>query len=96
MRDNRQSRDRLGNSVDERKPSKVHDQISHPIDPGLRDSGDALHELTERAIEVFGDERVALDWLNTPHPLLQNGKPVDSARRVVEDLLIRIEHGIFS
>jgi len=51
-----------------------------------------------RAREVFGNDTVALDWLQESHPIL--GVPIvtiqtrDGLRRV-EEMLHRADHGIF-
>jgi putative toxin-antitoxin system antitoxin component (TIGR02293 family) len=58
--------------------------------------------LLGRAIELFdGDNQAAHEWLLTPQPALGNETPVTVARtelgaREVENLIGRIEHGVFS
>jgi len=58
--------------------------------------------LLGRAIELFdGDSQAAREWLLTPQPALGNETPVTVARtelgaREVENLIGRIEHGVFS
>ena len=58
--------------------------------------------LLGRAIELFdGDSQPAREWLLTPQPALGNETPVTVARtelgaREVENLIGRIEHGVFS
>jgi putative toxin-antitoxin system antitoxin component (TIGR02293 family) len=55
-----------------------------------------------RAIELFdGDREAAVDWLKTPQRALAGIAPLDIARtevgaREVENLIGRIEHGVFS
>jgi len=55
-----------------------------------------------RAIELFdGDRDAAVDWLKTPQRALGGIPPLDVARtevgaREVENLIGRIEHGVFS
>jgi putative toxin-antitoxin system antitoxin component (TIGR02293 family) len=53
------------------------------------------------AIEVFDDEDKAADWLRRPNRALQHNVPMElliteSGARLVETVLARIEHGIFS
>ncbi|MBV9503828.1 MAG: DUF2384 domain-containing protein [Acidobacteriia bacterium] len=59
--------------------------------------------IRNRAVEIFGDESKARSWLNmprdlfggsTPEKLIESGNP-DEQRRVLE-ILIRIDHGVFS
>ena len=56
-----------------------------------------------RALEVFGDEARAQDWMNTSRPifegrspqeLISTGNPLE-LRRVLE-VLLRIDYGVFS
>ena len=55
-----------------------------------------------RAIELFdGDREAAAEWLKTPQRALAGIAPLDVARtevgaRDVENLIGRIEHGVFS
>jgi uncharacterized protein (DUF2384 family) len=57
-------------------------------------------DLKSRAAEVFADAAVAGDWLNTSNSLLGGQTPhqaFDSGEEDrVEELLTRIEYGIFS
>ena len=56
----------------------------------------------ERAVDLFeGDAPAATRWLRTPQPGLGNRTPLDLAStdigaREVEDLIGRLEHGVFS
>ena len=56
----------------------------------------------EQAVELFeGDVDAARRWLTTPHKELGNHAPLDFARteigaREVEDLIGRLEHGVFT
>jgi putative toxin-antitoxin system antitoxin component (TIGR02293 family) len=52
------------------------------------------------AQRVFGDAEVAHDWLLTPNPALGHEIPLrlvrtSSGARVVENVLLRIEHGVY-
>ena len=57
--------------------------------------------LLDKAKDVFGDAEAARQWLMQPQTGLGNARPVDFARteigaREVENLLGRIEHGVYS
>ncbi len=57
--------------------------------------------LYDRAVEVLGGQEVARQWFVTPLTALGNVSPLDYAdtepgAREVEDLLGRIEYGVFS
>jgi putative toxin-antitoxin system antitoxin component (TIGR02293 family) len=58
--------------------------------------------LFEKAVALFeGDKRAALNWLQSPQPGLGGYRPFDFAKteigaRAVEDLIGRLEHGVFS
>jgi len=58
-------------------------------------------QLVKKAAEVFGNADAARDWLTHAQPGLGNAKPVEFARteigaREVENLLGRIEYGVYS
>ena len=57
--------------------------------------------LLKRAQDVFGNAAAAREWLTHSQPGLGNAKPVDFAKteigaREVENLLGRIEYGVYS
>jgi putative toxin-antitoxin system antitoxin component (TIGR02293 family) len=57
--------------------------------------------LVNKAEEVFGDSTAAREWLTHPQPGLGNVRPVEFAKteigaREVENLLGRIEYGVYS
>jgi putative toxin-antitoxin system antitoxin component (TIGR02293 family) len=57
-------------------------------------------DVIARAIEVLGSKERALAWLRSPVPGLGDKRPLDvidtaEGRREVEDILGRIEHGVF-
>jgi putative toxin-antitoxin system antitoxin component (TIGR02293 family) len=57
--------------------------------------------LMAHALDTFGDERKARSWLTTPNPVLDDREPFDLAQtpegaRRVEEILTRIDYGIFS
>ena len=55
-----------------------------------------------RALELFeGDRDGAVEWLTTPKPALGGASPIDVAKtdlgsREVENLIGRLEHGVYS
>jgi putative toxin-antitoxin system antitoxin component (TIGR02293 family) len=61
-----------------------------------------LSMIVDKAIALFeGDTTAAIQWLQTPQPALAERQPLDFARtevgaREVEDLIGRLEHGVFS
>lgn len=61
-----------------------------------------LSAVFENALELFdGDRSEALTWLASPKRELENQTPLDYARtevgaREVENLIGRLEHGVFS
>jgi putative toxin-antitoxin system antitoxin component (TIGR02293 family) len=57
--------------------------------------------LFDRAVEVLGDKEAAREWFKTPLRALAGQSPLEYAdtepgAREVEDLLGRVEHGVFS
>lgn len=62
-----------------------------------------LARVYAEAVELFGGERPALDWLNTPQAYIPGEAPVtpmwlaarDSGARLVESLMRRTAYGIF-
>lgn len=59
-----------------------------------------VQRLFEKAIEVFEDRAAAQSWFNSPQLALGGKGPLDYAdtelgAREVENLLSRIEHGVF-
>jgi putative toxin-antitoxin system antitoxin component (TIGR02293 family) len=61
-----------------------------------------ISNLFEKAVQMFdGDVEPAVQWLTTPKKYLENEAPLRYARtelgaREVENLLGRLEHGVFS
>jgi putative toxin-antitoxin system antitoxin component (TIGR02293 family) len=61
-----------------------------------------ISSVFERALELFeGDVQRARRWLSTPSKELDGTSPLDFARteigaREVEDLIGRLEHGVFT
>jgi putative toxin-antitoxin system antitoxin component (TIGR02293 family) len=61
----------------------------------------STEKVREQAIETFGDAALAERWLQRPTTALGGMKPVDRlvdepGRRLVLDLLLRINHGLAS
>ena len=59
-----------------------------------------LQRLFEKALDVFEDRAAAQSWFNSPQLALGGKTPLDYAdtelgAREVENLLNRIEHGVF-
>ena len=57
--------------------------------------------IMSRIEEVFSDKDIALDWANSPNLALSGDKPIevldtDAGVERVEEILINIEHGIYS
>lgn len=57
-------------------------------------------ELFQKAISVFGGEDEAVKWFKEPNRALKDNRPIDLlkddiGRKLVEDILGRIEHGIY-
>ncbi len=58
-------------------------------------------EIVARATSIFGDGRTATNWLKKPNRALGNERPIMLltdiiGKKLVEDLLGRIKHGIYS
>lgn len=58
--------------------------------------------LKDAAVEMMdGDDKMAIEWLHTPLMILHWGTPLIHAKtemgaRTVEDMIVRIQHGVFS
>lgn len=60
-----------------------------------------IERLIDFATAVFGDKEKAHLWLRTPNSSLENESPFDliyneTGRRMIETILGRIQHGIYS
>lgn len=77
-------------------------QKSGLLSPEESDRVYRLHRITKAALDFFeGDVSAAHQWLETPADALDGSKPVDllindAGVKCVEDLLIRLEHGVFT
>jgi putative toxin-antitoxin system antitoxin component (TIGR02293 family) len=68
------------------------------LENSLADTG--LADVVARAVEVLGSRPRALAWLRTPVAGLDGKTPLEAmaaagGRQQVEDILGRIEHGVF-
>lgn len=73
----------------------------HRLNPEESERIAMIERLVDFAEVVFGDKHKAHLWLRTMNPSLENKRPFDlihteSGRRLVETLLGRIQHGIYS
>jgi putative toxin-antitoxin system antitoxin component (TIGR02293 family) len=55
--------------------------------------------ISVHAGEVFANQEKAIHWLLSPNPSLEGKTPLEAAQseqgyREVEDILVRIEHGV--
>ena len=60
-----------------------------------------VSDITRKAIEVFGDKEKAEAWILEPCHALGGQRPADmldtvNGQRQVEEILVGIEHGLFS
>lgn len=60
-----------------------------------------LERIRGEAVRVFGAEEKADRWLRKPNRALENAVPIElleseTGAQVVEEMLVRIEHGMFS
>jgi len=62
-----------------------------------------VEHVVSATVHLFGDEQLALEWLNTPADFLHDGNPVtpmklaesEAGARLVESMLRRVAHGFF-
>ena len=76
-------------------------KVQGRLDPTESDRVIRFARLVERAVEVMEGEQPARDWLTSPQVGLGGAVPLDYAEtevgaREVEDLLGRIEYGVYS
>lgn len=88
---------RLGISIATMQRRKARGRL----EPGESDRVLRFARLMGQAVAVFGSEEDARQWLNAPQFGLGGAIPLDYARtevgaREVENLLGRIEHGVYS
>jgi putative toxin-antitoxin system antitoxin component (TIGR02293 family) len=59
-----------------------------------------IARLLSQAESVYGSRERALNWLRRPHPRLNNRSPLEMSKtetgsRIVEELLVQIDEGMF-
>lgn len=69
------------------------------LPPDESERGYRIARLTDRAYQIFEDDKKVADWFSEPNFSLGNQTPLDLAKtepgaRLVEQLLGRIKHGI--
>ena len=74
---------------------------NEPLTVGETDKALRLDRVAKHAERVFGDPAKAYRWLRKPKRALKGATPVqflasESGARVVEGMLLRIEHGMFA
>ncbi|MBS0271534.1 MAG: DUF2384 domain-containing protein [Proteobacteria bacterium] len=73
----------------------------HRLSPEESDRLAMVERIVNFAEDVFGDKAKAHTWLRRPNRSLENQTPMDllygeTGTRIVETLLERIQHGIYS
>lgn len=73
----------------------------HRLSPEESERIAMIERLIDFAEAVFGDKQKAYLWLRTPNPSFEDERPFDlihneSGRRLIETILGRIQHGIYS
>lgn len=71
-----------------------------PLDSATSERLVRLALLYAKVVEVIGDEQLSRQWLRTPRAAFSGKTPLEMAQtelgaREVEDLLFRVEHGVF-
>jgi len=75
-------------------------EANKPLDPAASERLIRIAQLYEKASEVLGDDELAKQWMLTPRGILGGQSPFRLAAseigvQEVEDLLLRVEHGVF-
>jgi len=82
-------------------PEETTPGHAHPAPAAIAKEFESYKALVSRAVDVFGDEIRASLWLSQPNPDLKGKTPLEVAQRsgydvkVLEPILVRIEHGIY-
>ncbi|WP_017325463.1 antitoxin Xre/MbcA/ParS toxin-binding domain-containing protein [Synechococcus sp. PCC 7336] len=76
-------------------------QSNPELNPLVADRLSRFQRLTDLAVKVFEDEREAKRWLSSPKANLDNLTPLDamatdSGATQVEQMLYRIEYGVYA
>ncbi len=87
--------------VSQKTISRLRSQPKKKLGVGVGDRLYRAAHVFSLATAVFGDEEMAREWLRSPNIGLGTQVPLDlltteAGAREVEDLLGRIEHGVFS
>jgi putative toxin-antitoxin system antitoxin component (TIGR02293 family) len=87
--------------VSQKTISRLRSQPKKKLGVGVGDRLYRAAHVFSLATSVFGDKEAAREWLRSPNIGLGNQVPLDllstgAGAREVEDLLGRIEHGVFS
>jgi putative toxin-antitoxin system antitoxin component (TIGR02293 family) len=84
--------------------TRKHRQLVEPrLTPGETERLVRITRVVSFAMQLFGDEKAALSWLNTPSDYLHDAKEVtpmklaetDPGARMVESMIQRTAHGMF-
>lgn len=75
-------------------------EAGSPLDSTISERLVRLARLYSRVTDVLSDEDLARQWMQTPREVFGGRTPLELARtelgaREVEDLLLRVEHGVF-
>ena len=95
------SRDVLAHTLDvSTRTVARRKQTGKPLDRDTSERLVRLANLYRQAADVIGDEDLARQWMQTPREALDGQAPLQMAQtelgaREVEDLLLRVEHGVF-
>lgn len=93
--------EKLGQMLGISKATLHRRKTSGRLDPSESDRVVRFARLMGKAVDVFGAEEPARQWLSSPQVGLGGEVPLEYAQteigaREVEDLLGRIEHGVYS
>jgi putative toxin-antitoxin system antitoxin component (TIGR02293 family) len=97
----RLNRDEVSSALDLPPRTLARRKQERRLRPAESDRLFRLARLAAQAVEVLGSEDKASRWLHTPNRALGGEAPLtlldtDLGARQVEDLLGRIEHGVYS
>ena len=95
------NRDEVSSALDLPPRTLARRKQERRLRPAESDRLFRLARLAAQAVEVLGSEDKASRWLHTPNRALDGEAPLtlldtDLGARQVEDLLGRIEHGVYS
>jgi putative toxin-antitoxin system antitoxin component (TIGR02293 family) len=95
------NRDEVSSALDLPPRTLARRKQEHRLRPAESDRLFRLARVAARAAEVLGSDSKASRWLHTPNRALGSEPPLalldtDLGARQVEDVLGRIEHGVYS